>query len=775
MPPSAVKQDDHKLSQLELPPYQQIDLTQAQDEDKLLRTLMGCVKAGQRYRGQYSTNWTDFQRKYVGDFYRNKQRFGFECRPNKYLEKVELQANLLTQEPFKDYVVREDQSNDPDDAKPEVFTRIIADNKKVIKYEEKEYKALLMAGIKGPAIFKMFWNRSLKNGRGYADVIPVKPTCFLVNPGCEELLDAQFAIYHRPVDTNELKRLYPAKKDRIKDDPGLSVNDLYGQDVVENSGYAVSDSLTGAVAYLEQLKQAQGTGRPGDQAMLYEFWYRDPRWLTLRNEEDLMKWIAARPGFGNSYFQKCEFEERMLDGFPQQVPLYPHGRLLFFVEGVLLEDHPNPYFRVPFTAWKNHVNPDVFWPKGQVELVNEPMSNYHVVSSSLSANWVFRSMPPWRTDDQTLDDNKFRKIKPNELIKNKQGTIVEPLAVPAIPVQEGTAILGLREKEADGVSGISSLLGGARPEGVFAGSYFNQLQDSAFKVFGNFAKRLSNTRIEVGQFFMWCYQNYLTDERIIPYANEDDQQALMTVNTPYVKDSFGPTLGPENIGKRNNLGVGKFLYMCEEGAGQPYNLVSRTQQANQMGQLMLQQGYEIPAFALMLQASGLPGWKSILRQIQQLFQAKMQMAQTQKLETEKLTDQQRLDMLNVEMAKLSAKIEAARLQAQAKVSGAGISATANLQKSAMDKEPSVEDVVGDQNVPPETVMQLLQHTIGALLSKGVSPNDLQAVMSQMTGGPTPPITTNLDPATPKIPTDTGNAPPMAPEMQPGQPTPGLTM
>lgn len=774
----AVKQDDHKLSQIEPPPYQEIDLTQAQDETKLLKTLMSCVKAGQRYRGQYSTNWTDFTRKYTGDFYRNKQRFGFECRPNKYLEKVELQANLLTQEAFKDYVVREDQSNDPDDCKPEVFTRILADIKKVCKYSAKEYKALLMAGMYGPAIFKCFWNRELKNGRGYPDILAIDPRNFLVSPGCTELENAQYAVYMRAVSTDELRRLYPALKDRIKEDPGLSTNDLYGVDVVEHSGYAVSDAQTGAVAYLQELKQREGTGRPGDQAMLHEMWYRDPRWITLNDEKDLWKWISARPGFSNDYFKKCEYQERILDGFPQQVPLYPHGRLLFFLEGVKLEDHPNPYCRLPYFAWKNHIQPHAFWPKGQIELISEPMSNYHVISSSLSANWVFRSMPPWRTDDQTMDDNKFKKVQPNSLIKNKQGTTVEPLAVPAIPVQEGTAILQLRDQEADGVSGVSNLLGGARPQGVFAGSYFTQLQDSAFKVFGTLVKRLSETRLDIGNFMIWMIQSYLTDERVIPYMNDEDQEAAqnqqMTVNQQYVVNNPNSV----EIKKHNNLGSGKFLYMCEEGTAQPYNLISRVQQANDMGKLMLAQGYEIPAFSLILQASGLPGWKAVLRQIEQQYQQKLQMGLLQREQQEKLTDQQRLDMLRVEEAKLSAKITAARLQAMSKVQTAGIHADATLKKTAMDNQPTGADIAQDGSASPEEVTQVLQASIARLLQEGVAPQDIQAIISQLTGEAAPPSVapqpapdTNLDPATPRIPVDTGTAPPMIPQTAPS-PMPG---
>lgn len=429
---------------------------------------------------------------------------------------------------------------------------------------------------------------------------------------------------------------------------------------------------------------------------------------------------------------------------------------------VVLEDHPNPYPWHLYDVWHNNPVWYAFWSKGIIELSSDALSNYHLITSTLSANAIFRNMPPF-IGTAAMDGNRFKKIQPSSYIKINKGEEIAALAVPAVPIQEMKMLLDLREQEADGGSGVSNLLSGYRPPGVFAGSFYNNLQDAAYKPMTRKGQRLTGFRSSIGGKVLWMFQNYVPDYRIIPFTNDEEQQELISINVPHI-DSTDPNV--IRIYKENNIGIGKFLYKIEPGTGLPYNMVSRVQQAMEQAKMMLQYGYEMPALKLMLEANALPGYKKLLRELEGLYQQKMAAQQSQVRQTQVMTAQQRLDSLNSEMAKLDAKIKVAQIQAQA-----------SAQTSAEDPSTS-----------PEETMQIFQSTLARMLQEGISPDEIHGLLSEISGGQGGPTATpvnpgpdgipmnggflqdsNLGPMTPRIPSDIN--PPMPPPAQPGPPSP----
>lgn len=690
-----------------LPSYSIPELEQPQPEAKVIAIVNSSVKAGEAERSKHSGYWDDFRRKFNGDFYQ-KQKRGFESRVNKYKEFVDDQVNLLTQQDFHDYCVRLDE--DDQDVMADIHTRMIADDKRRAGYNEKEERALQFAGIFGPAIIKVFYNKSIYNGRGGTDFLEIDPRYFGVNPNCKSLRDATFCFYKRPAPLSELKHSYPDLADRLKPEPSISYEQQYGNDVMFRTDSAITDSITGATGYFNMLKKnnfaANVDNVAGDQAYLTEFFYKDPRTIKIENPEQLKKWIYMRPGFGgkNGRFYDRAYQEYLRKPFPMTVPLYPHGRLIYTSGQVVLDDIPNPYCYNPFKVFQNWNKPDVFWPSGVTELISEPMGNYHLVRSTMAALATMRNMPPWWTTDNTADVAKFKTLGTNELFPIKPGSTIQPFSIPQVAPQDSVNLLELCEKEAQGVTMLNGILTGARQTGVYGGRLYDQMFDSALQSIKILINRFTRFRVEVGEMILWIDQCYDDQERTLDFMNEADKAELIQLNQPQV-DTSGPM---PQIYRKNDMGEGVYGYRVEDGTAMPVNKLARFNQAVQIANMMIQTGQPIQALKLVLRSSGFPGARRIEQEITQAGQAMAQSQMQQVQQQQSQVAAQQAQEVQTEGAKLATKIQVAQI---------------NAKKGLPESMAESQD--------PADVIEGFHATVQRLLDEGIPMEELQGMLANV--------------------------------------------
>ena len=690
-----------------VPNYSIPSLEQPQPDEMVVKLVQSSVKAGEADRSKHSGYWEDFRRKFNGEFYQ-KQKRGFECRPNKYKEFVDNQANVLTQTPFHDYCVRLDE--DDQDVMCDIHTRVIADDKRRANYNEKEMRMLQFAGIFGPGLMKVFYDRSLASGKGGTNYLEIDPRYFGVNPGCKSLPDATFCFYKRPAPLSEIKHSYPDKAAKLKGDPAISYENQYGNDIMFRTDSAVSDSITGATAYFNMLKKnsfaANEANVAGEQVYLTEFFFKDPRTIQLNNPDELRQWVYSRPGFGgkNPRFYERAIAEYSRKPFPLVVPLYPHGRIIYTAGDQKLDDIPNPYCENPFKWFPNWSKPDIFWPFGEVELISEPMGNYHLIRSTAAALATMRNMPPWWCSDQTADTTKFKQLGPNELFLIKNGSQIQPFSIPQVLPQDSNNLLELCESEAEKATMLNSIMTGARQTGVYGGRLYDQMFDAALQGIKNVINSMTEFRIQVGAMTLWIDQCYDDQQRILDFMNDSDKAELAKINQPSV-DMSGQV---PQISRENDLGAGVYGYRIEDGTAMPVNKLARFNQANQIATLMIQCQQPVQALKLVLQSSGFPGARRILNEIEASMQGLTQQQQQQQAQAaaQALLAQQQGQQ--TEAAKLATKIEVAKIGAAAGT------------PSAMAESPDPGDVI-------ESFHAITQR----LLAEGIPVQELQSIMASV--------------------------------------------
>lgn len=715
-------------------------LSQPQPEPEVLRLVENSVKAGEAYRSKSSGYWDDFRKKFNGEFYQ-KQKRGFECRVNKYKQLIDRKVTILTQQPSVDYVVRLD--GDDQDPMCEIHGRRIKDVKKRMGYREKEISMLQLGGVFGPSLMKVFYNKMASEGLGDPDFLEIDPRYFGVNPGCKRLIDAKYCFYKRPASISEVKQNYPEKAEQIKADPSISSENAYGQDIMFRTDNAVSDNVTGAVAYYNMLKKngfiSGAENTLGEQAYLTEFFYKDPRCITIHTQESLSEWVMSRPGFGgkNERFYQMAIDRYSKRGFPQVVPLYPHGRIIYTCGKVVLEDIPNPYPDMPYFCFAGWSKPDNFWPFTDVELMSEALGNLHLISSTVAALSTLRNMPPWWCDDNTADVAKFKQLKPNELFLVKPGRKIGAFQIPTTP-SDNMALMENREKDAEEIIGAPSILAGARQTGTYGGRLYDQMFDASMGAMKIPIDGITEFREKVGQRILWIDQCYINDERILDYMSDLEEKdaagpQVTMLNQPAV-DTSGEI---PKIKILNDMGAGVYGYRIEEGTGMPVNKIARSNQANEIGKVLMQAGLPSNAVKLMLEYSGFPGWRRLFREMEQAFS---QMSQTQAQQQKELSDEERrkaLETLEIERAKLGNKVTVAKI-------------------GALKDQPDVVLAMGD----PDQVVAAFGENAQKLLAVGIPPEEIIGIIQNLAGNGPAPIPMGMPPMA-----DNTELPP-SPEMQP---------
>ena len=308
----------------EIPAFSVPQLSQPQSDEQVLSLVKSSVKGGESYRQRTAGSWEEFRRKFNGDFY-TKQPRGFESRVNKYKEFVDRMVTVLTQQPHQDYCVRLDESDQ--DVMCDIHTRRIKDVKKRNGYREKEVSMIQQAGVFGPGVMKVFYDRSAADGMGDPNFIEIDRRYFGVNPGCKRIDEARYCFYKRAVALSEIQRNYPDKAANIKPDPAISLGDTFGHDISFRTDSAVTDSVTGATAYFEMLKKngfvSEQANTQGDQVFLIEFFYRDPRAVQVNDQDELAEWVYRNPGFGgkNDRMYQRAIDRYTKKGFPPPPPV----------------------------------------------------------------------------------------------------------------------------------------------------------------------------------------------------------------------------------------------------------------------------------------------------------------------------------------------------------------------------------------------------------------------------------------------------------------------
>lgn len=635
---------------------QQYAETPTDDRDRTKRLLESFLSEASSYKAQfgYPSEKDKWLGKYRGgsNLYENKNKLPHQFRSNDFKSQVDKNATLLTSiEPSYD-ILKKDMEEGGIEA--EMMERIVKDVLKKNDSDEMEWNVLLWSGVKGTGIERWEWNPQGECG-GFPAGESIDPGQCYINPGALSISKCKYFIYKRPVPTDELKQMFPEFSETIKPDPEISYKTGTG---TGGSGYEWYSGADNAKITFDSNSNTN-LGKV-NQTMLAEVYFMDPIEIELKSVEELGDWVRTNPGFyGRSEDLKAKAFNELNDGiFPKKVKQFPFGRKLYYACGVVLEDYPNPYCRVPFFEY--HESPDAcsFWGPGIIEKIWEVTSAKHITTVDMVRNARFRANPPYWSYGFDLQDGKVMKLKGGQHVKAKfPNSSISPFPIPDIAPNDLLSAVGYLDQAVTTITGIHPILFGQRESGVYSGTFADKLQDAAMLGMKPKFVRLNKMRTERAKFIIWLIQAYMTNQRKFYYLNEAEEMELMELNQQQAT--------PNGIGYQtvptSNLSLGYFDPVVEIGIDRPLSKAEQSREALEVAQL-IQPFDPLGAAIMAVEAHRLPGKRRIIRDMKKNYAA------MQKAQAEQMQKQEQMQMAvtakQVELEERKVVAEEGRTQAQ---------------------------------------------------------------------------------------------------------------
>lgn len=677
---------------------QSVNADVPQEDPKVVyRFVTDCVTDSEIYRNQFSVlsdskSWvadaTKYEELYNGKLYSKREKLPYECKEDIYRDMVDFNTTLLVQFEVKDYVknINEEPSSIDADTMSRILNYCIDE---LNDGKEKEEEFVTISGQMGNSIYK--FNPIEVDGYVWPGHEVVDPRQFGISPNARGPKDAVFCFWKRPVPTYELKQKFPDHKDAIK--PDVDVSD-YGSGkggVPNGSDGAVLINGLGTSAYVAMNKMVSlFTGKEQSlQTVLTEFYYRDPEMITIKDEEELDKWIESNPAFGSEFFKqdaKGTYLKRLQDE-PEglKVKKFPFGRKIMTIKDIVLMDEANPYPFIPFVGGKCFARPKTFWSKGIVEVVREPAQNIQLMTSGLAANTDYRLRPAFYCQSNLPGKVKKVPTEPNSLE-------YFPGQINAVPVgqllpQDVQAAIAYRQKKMETTAGLDSILAGNNPQGNYSGIQTNTLMEGALGKTAPRLRWLNRSRKDLGGMYLWFLQTWCTDERMINFQSQDEKMLKVQMNQLAMQGG-NPVVS-------NDVTKGKYQYFIDVNVTQPASPSQAFAQVQQIAKIFAPFA-PIEAARIQLEKAPVTGkWEYMKR-----FEAAIQSQQEQSAAQQQMQVQIQTAKMQMDQMKTERELDIKEVQAGAKAQESLAWVIQALTKAVTDAQ-----AVGAV-IPPELMMEL---------------------------------------------------------------------
>ncbi len=193
-------------------------------------------------------------------------------------------------------------------------------------------------------------------------------------------------------------------------------------------------------------------------------------------------------------------KDRSKDG--KGAPIYPGGRFIKVVGGVVVEDMPNPYIdnRFPFEMMNWYPDPDGAWGMSEYDVLSSPQEVFNKVLSSLVDNVIAINNQIWIGDYNALTEKEWNALAnvPGAKIRIRPGTQLRRDSPPPLPPHIFSFLqFGMNAMEI--LSGITEVMQGRRAGQLVSGVAIEQLQAAAQTTIRLKARQLESFLSRIGQ------------------------------------------------------------------------------------------------------------------------------------------------------------------------------------------------------------------------------------------------------------------------------------
>jgi hypothetical protein len=213
----------------------------------------------------------------------------------------------------------------------------------------------LNSSIYDGGFYKIGWDVQADGGIGEVFCSSIDPFKVLPDPMAKSMEDMRFICHVEPYALSTLKRKYPDKKEKFKEDKKISEILFEGRTVSDRT--AKSDFVTDNTEFKVK------------RAYVKEYWLAPSEcdlsiMETVGSEQQQSEAPSIDPMTGQPIMQMVDVEIK--------APKYRYGRVITTInDEVIIDDKPNPYThgKFPFVFQPMNLMPNDFWGMGDLEQI----------------------------------------------------------------------------------------------------------------------------------------------------------------------------------------------------------------------------------------------------------------------------------------------------------------------------------------------------------------------------------------------------------------------
>lgn len=361
------------------------------------------------------------------------------------------------------------------------------------EFDRENMRTKIIRGLRtclqlGTAVFFLPWDGS-SGDDGNVKCMLVNPFNIFPDPNATSVEDAEYIIYATYKHVNQLKKLFPDKKE---------------------------DIVGGDIKHRELAGNQNVSATTDTQVLVLEVWCRDYTYIDVEEE------------VGGQIVKKKKRQ-------------FPNGRVMTIAPelGVLLDDKQNPYKdgKFPFVLLKDHDISFEFWGKGEIEQLMSPQKYINELSNQIIDNAKTTANMPWIIDKNAGIGVGKVTNRPGIIIRKNPGSEVRRDAPPPMPGYVSQQVEQMK-LDIETISGVHDVTQGRRPSGIQAGNAIMALQEAGQARIRVKIKLLEESLSELARMWYSRMKQFWVMDRYVRIADQEGNFEFLTVNKKNFEHEF---------------------------------------------------------------------------------------------------------------------------------------------------------------------------------------------------------------------------------------------
>lgn len=468
------------------------------------------------HRSKYDKNWLNNYKQFRGDQWHDVKMPKFRQKEiiNLIWQTIQSNMPLQTNARPKPIYIPEEPTDKPFS---EVLNKLLDSDWERNNWLVPLSEIILDGYLYGHAIGYIGYDPDADFGLGSACFESEDPFYFYPDNEAREIncKRSKCVMKAEPIDTDELKRMYPEWAEKLKAD----LNDS-----IQSSKTSLNNvTLRENNSDLDMPEFNFGSNKKSDieKTMLITCYEKPDETEDIDTEE------------------ADEHGTVTIKTVTRKV--YPFGRITKVANGILLEESTlEENLKFPFVKYVNYILPREFFGVSEVEQLESPQRVFNKILNASLEILNLMGNPIWIIDSSS-------GIEPSRLI-NRTGLVVEKEPGSEVRRESGIDLSGSAlslidrlETWFNNLAGSQDVSRGDAPASVSAASAIEQLMDASRTRIKQKQRNLDATMREFGVLYADIVLDKYTKERVFRVTNSDDSSTYFKMHIEKRKDEYGNT------------------------------------------------------------------------------------------------------------------------------------------------------------------------------------------------------------------------------------------